>query len=134
MLAALSACQSAGGAAPAGQAVGETVSVSGGSYRNISAAELRAMLARKDFFLVDVHVPNEGHLKETDARIPYDKIEGNVSSLPADKEARIVLYCRSGRMSQIAAEKLVQLGFRNIWNLETGMVGWQEAGYPLEPN
>jgi rhodanese-related sulfurtransferase len=34
-------------------------------------------------------------------------------------------------MSEIAAEKLVSLGYTNIWNLEKGMVGWQGAGYTL---
>ena len=35
-------------------------------------------------------------------------------------------------MSEMAAQELVSLGYTNIWNLEKGMVGWEEAGYSLE--
>jgi rhodanese-related sulfurtransferase len=35
-------------------------------------------------------------------------------------------------MSQIAAEKLVALGYTNIWNLKGGMVDWKQAGFELE--
>lgn len=34
-------------------------------------------------------------------------------------------------MSQIAAEKLVQLGYSNVWNLDRGMLGWEQAGFPI---
>ena len=111
---------------------GEVVQVAGGSYRNITAAELAAILDNKDFVLVNVHIPFEGDLPGTDLSIPYDQIEQNLSQLPADRNARIVLYCRSGRMSAIAAESLVRLGYTDIWDLEGGMLAWEAAGFPLK--
>jgi len=115
-------------------AVPETVSVAGGSYKNITAQDLNTMLKNKDFVFINTHIPFAGNIAGTDLSIPYDQIGQNLSQLPADKNAKIVLYCRSGRMSAIAAESLVKLGYTNIWNLQGGMDGWVQAGYTLEGN
>lgn len=111
---------------------GETISVAGGSYQNVTAKELNSMLKSKDFVFINVHIPFAGNIAGTDLSIAYDQIEQNLSQLPADKNAKIVLYCRSGRMSAIASEELVSLGYANIWNLDGGMDAWVQAGYPLE--
>lgn len=111
---------------------GETVNVTGGAYQNVTPSDLNTLLNDKDFVFVNVHIPFAGNIAGTDLSIPYDQIEQNLAQLPADKNAKIVLYCRSGRMSQIAAEKLVSLGYANIWNLKGGMVDWEQAGYEIE--
>ncbi len=113
---------------------GETVTVAGGSYKNISPDELKTMLKNKDFVFINVHIPFAGDIANTDLSIPYDQISApeNLSQLPIDKNAKIVLYCRSGRMSDIAAEELISLGYTNIWNLTGGMVEWEQAGYKIE--
>jgi rhodanese-related sulfurtransferase len=125
----LSACQST---SPSNPNSGSVVSVDGGSYLNITPSELNSMLADKDFVFVNVHIPFAGNIAKTDLSIPYDQIEQNVTQLPADKNAKIVLYCRSGRMSAIAAEALVKLGYTNLWNLDGGMVDWEQAGYEIQ--
>jgi rhodanese-related sulfurtransferase len=126
----LAAC--VGQSAPAAFSQSATVSVSGGSYTNVSATQLKAMLDKKDFAFVNVHIPYEGEIAKTDAFVPYNEIEKNLDKLPADKNAEIVLYCRSGRMSTMAAETLVRLGYTNVWNMEGGMVAWETLGLPLE--
>jgi len=121
----LAACQSK-------PVTGAAVALANGSYNNVTADELNSMLHNKDFVFVNVHIPFAGNISGTDLSVPYDEIEQNLSQLPSDKNAKIVLYCRSGRMSEIAAEKLVGLGYTNIWNLQDGMLDWEQAGYKLE--
>jgi rhodanese-related sulfurtransferase len=103
----------------------------GGSYTDVGAGGLAKMLKAKNFPLVNVHVPYEGEIAQTDRFIPYDRIGSNLDKLPADKDAKVVLYCRSGSMSAIAARELVRSGYTNVWNLDGGMIGWQEAGRPI---
>jgi rhodanese-related sulfurtransferase len=128
----LSACNSTRTLAPAEEVVGQQVSVAGGFYTDVGVAELQTMLANKDFTFVNVHIPFEGDIANTDLSIAYNEIEQNLGMLPAEKDAKIVLYCRSDRMSRIAAETLVDLGFTNVWNLDGGMVAWEQAGLPLK--
>ena len=127
-----------GTAAPASKSVGEVevvgknISVEGGNYMEVSAPELQTMLVNKDFTFVNVHIPFAGDIPDTDISIPYDEIEANLDQLPADKDAKIVVYCRSDSMSSISAATLVQLGYTNVWNLDGGMVAWEAAGFSLE--
>ena len=107
------------------------VLVSGGSYTNVSAAQLKAMLDKKDFVFINVHIPYEGEIARTDTFLPYNEIEKNLDKLPVDKNTKIILYCRSGRMSAIAAETLVGLGYTNVWDMEGGMIAWETLGLPL---
>jgi len=103
-----------------------------GAYTEIVVSELQSMLKDKDFTLVNVHIPFEGDIPNTDVSIPYDQVAQKLDQLPADKNAKIVLYCRSDRMSTIASETLVGLGYTNIYNLDGGMAAWENAGLEIE--
>lgn len=111
---------------------GEIVAVEGGEYIDVSVDEFETMLENKDFTFINVHVPFEGNIPDTDLSIPFDQIGSNLDQLPADKDAKILLYCRSGSMSSTAAKTLVQSGYTNVWNLDGGFNAWQRAGLPLE--
>jgi phage shock protein E len=128
----LAACKNTTESTPSVEVVGKQIAVDGGSYTDISVAELQTLLAEKDFTFVNVHIPFEGDIPNTDFSIPYNEIDQNLEQLPADKDAKIVLYCRSDRMSGIAADTLVGLGYTNVWNLDGGMVAWERAGLPIE--
>ncbi|MDH5507435.1 MAG: rhodanese-like domain-containing protein [Anaerolineae bacterium] len=100
-------------------------------FTDISTADLQVMLETKDFTLVNVHIPFEGNIPGTDEFVPFNEISQNLGQLPADKDAKIVLYCRSGNMSETAAKELVGLGYTNVFELDGGYNGWKAAGLPF---
>lgn len=126
----ISCAPSAASSAPGQIPVAQQSATTDG-YTKVTAPDLAKMLQRKDFLFVNVHVPYQGEIEGTDLFLPYDQIEASTGKLPADKAAKIVLYCRSGAMSTIAARTLVRLGYTNVSELTSGMGAWQDAGYSL---
>lgn len=100
-------------------------------WTDVTPDRLNEMLRQGDYFLVNVHVPYAGELPETDAFVPFDAVRENISRFPSDRNAPIVVYCRAGHMSVIAARTLTSLGYRNVYNLQGGFEAWRQAGYPL---
>jgi rhodanese-related sulfurtransferase len=92
---------------------------------------LSALLGTADATLINVHVPYDGEIDGTDLFIRFDQIAGRTADLPA-KNQPIILYCRTGRMSAIAAETLVGLGYTNVTELAGGMEAWTASGLPLQ--
>ncbi len=103
--------------------------LTGSFAKTISPLELKGQLEKKDFTLINVHTPYEGEIVKTNLFIPYDKIEENKDKLPTDKNAKIVLYCQTGKMSETAAKKLADLGYGNVSHLKGGMEAWRKANY-----
>ena len=87
-------------------------------------------MTRKNFTLINVHVPDQGNLPNTDLSIPFDQITGNLDKLPG-KDAPIVLYCRSGGMSTEAAAALAAAGYTKVYELDGGFNAWKAAGHVL---
>lgn len=101
------------------------------SYTDIDVAQFNDMMRSKDFLLVNVHIPYEGEIPGTDLNIPFDEIDQALDQL-GGVGSKIVLYCRSDRMSRIASARLAELGYTDVYNVVGGMRAWSEAGHELE--
>lgn len=99
------------------------------TFMRLGPADFAARVS-SDAFVVNAHRPYDGEIDGTDAFIPYDAIAGD-GRLPADRDAEILLYCRSGRMSGVAAEALAEEGYVNVAHLEGGMDAWEAAAMPV---
>lgn len=75
--------------------------------------------------LLDVRTPEEyaaGHIPDSQL-LPYDQLKTRTDELPADKTTPIIVYCRSGNRSAVAAQTLAGLGYTEIYDLG-GIQDW----------
>ena len=100
-------------------------------FATLTSAQLAVMLRQKDFYFVNVHIPYEGEITNTDTFIVFDKIAENLDKLPKNKNEKIVLYCQSGRMSEISARELARLGYSRVSHLVGGMIDWKRSGHEV---
>jgi len=96
------------------------------NLKMISATELKTIISQDDILLIDVHIPEQEHIKNTSLFAPFYKIDDYLEQLPSDKNAAIYLYCKSGPMANWAARTLFDLGYTNIYNLEGGKEAWND--------
>jgi len=93
-------------------------------YHKISAEEAKEMMDTQEVIIVDVRTLeeyNSGYI-ENAILIPNESINGAPAELP-DKDAIILIYCRSGNRSKQASDKLVALGYTNIYDFG-GIIDW----------
>lgn len=84
-----------------------------------------------NILVVDVREPREyeaGHIPQAQL-LPLRLVPRQGQELPTDQE--VVLVCRSGRRSRLAAYILQDMGYTHIYNLMGGMLAWEAAGYPV---
>jgi len=108
-----------------------------GAYKNVSVAQthdlwLQGENAKSPFMLLDVRTPEEyaaGHIAGAKL-IPVQVLAEHLNEVPKGKQ--VYVYCHSGTRSARASKLLTANGFKNIENIEGGIVAWKEAGYPVE--
>ncbi|MDD4973247.1 MAG: rhodanese-like domain-containing protein [Bacteriovorax sp.] len=73
---------------------------------------------------------NEAHISGA-TLIPLSEFEANYESVLKDKNAQIVIQCRSGARSMKACMFLLSKGFTDITNVEGGIMSWMQEGFPV---
>ena len=104
---------------------------SSAEIRSVRPPEFERAIAGGEHVTINVHVPYEGEIAGTDLSIPFDQIEAQSGRLPSDRSTPLAIYCRSDRMSTIAAQSLSRLGYDNIVELDGGMQAWEQSGRAL---
>ncbi len=100
---------------------------------NITSGEAKIMLNKdKKVFLLDVRTIEE--FRQARLRgatlIPIGEIERRYFEVPKDRP--VVVYCAVGSRSGVVADFLEKKGYRQVYNMKDGIVGWYRSGYPLE--
>ena len=104
----------------------ETPNTQEAVYMNITAQEAKEIMGREEgYVILDTRTQeeyDEGHIPGA-ILIPHDEILQKAESLLTDKDQLILVYCRSGRRSKLAAEDLQKLGYTNIKEFG-GIIDW----------
>lgn len=100
--------------------------------KNIDADKVEQLIQDENVFVLQAHEPYQGEIPRTDLILEdWENVRANENLLPEDKNKPILVYCRSGRMSSIVAEELLNLGYKDIYNFEGGMKAWEASGRKL---
>lgn len=96
------------------------------TYEQISAEEAKAIMdTEKEYIIIDARTGSEfaeGHIEGAILIPEYEIADRAEKELP-NKDALILVYCRSGRRSKIASEELVKLGYTNVKEFG-GIIDW----------
>ena len=90
---------------------------------DLDTKQVIADLETKDIYVLDVRTRQEyqeGHIKNAHL-IPVDELENRLHELPSERP--IYIYCRSGQRANTAKRKLIEKGFREVYNFG-GVVQW----------
>ena len=98
----------------------------GAVFVNITAEEAKQIMdSQEGYIILDVRTQeeyDEGHIPGA-IQISHEEIEARAEQVLTDKDQLILVYCRSGRRSKIAAEALAELGYTNIREFG-GIIDW----------
>lgn len=97
------------------------------AHRVVDPGAFEAALLDPATVTINVHVPSQDiGIDGTDLLIPFDQLDS--ARPPADRTTPLAVYCRSGAMSTIASQRLVELGYTNVVELDGGTDSWTASG------
>lgn len=103
--------------------------------QEITLEQFTALKAADDkFTLIDVREDSEWQAGRVPGAIHISRgvLEFQIDAMVPQKDSKIVLYCRSGSRSALAADTLQKLGYTKVYSLAGGFSGYQKAGQPTE--
>ncbi len=99
-----------------------------------STKELKEKLDKKEKIQFidcrEIEEWNEAHIAGA-TLLPLSEFEAKYESVLNDKNAQIVIHCRSGKRSMNACMFLLSKGFTNLTNVEGGIMSWTAEGFPV---
>jgi len=103
---------------------------------NMNVEDFSKKTAESGVVTLDVRTPGEfmtGHIQDAQ-NIDFEggSFESQIESL--DKNGTYAVYCRSGNRSGQAVKVMQDAGFKNIYNLDGGVIDWANSGLPLVNN
>jgi len=106
---------------------------SGGSTTDLGSQEFASKVAEPGVIVLDVRTAAEfaeGHLENAiNIDVEGGQFDAGIAQL--DKTKTYAVYCRSGRRSGNAVEKMSSAGFTSLFNLNAGIIDWQNQGFPV---
>jgi len=100
----------------------------------VDAQTLKQGLDQQSVTLIDVREPGEFAGEHIPGATLVALSQFDPRKIPQTEDTQLVLYCRSGNRSAIAAQKLFDAGFESVTHLSCGIGAWKEAGYPTVTN
>ena len=100
--------------------------------QDISSREAKALLEKnKNIFLLDVRTPQENSQARLPGTvlIPINEFERRIAEVPRNKT--IIVYCAVGSRSRPVAEYLSKNGYKDVYNMSDGIVGWYRNGFQI---
>ncbi len=104
------------------------------TLQTIDAQTLKQLLEQNTVTLIDVREPSEYAGEHIPGATLVSLSQFDPRQVPQTEDKKLVLYCRSGNRSKIAAEKLFDAGFNPVTHLDSGLSAWKTAGYPTHIN
>ena len=103
------------------------------SPERVDAASFASVVDSPGVTIIDVRTPEEFNAGHIDGAVNYN-VQGpdfGAQIATLDPAGTYAVYCQSGNRSQVAVAQLSDAGVNGIYELETGITGWANAGYPI---
>ncbi len=99
------------------------------TVNTILVDDFENLIQSEEVFVINTHTPYVGEIENTDLIAEqWDNMIIYKDQLPQDKNTPIAVYCRSGNMAETSTAQLIDIGYKNVYNLEGGMKAWEASG------